>query len=89
MIVAISKNAIDNYLWRDEYYLMRKCGVQLAQFYMYPLNWYIKSGRASTPFIRAMMRKKPYLIGKALARSGSIEEIIKGLKEYLGYKEIC
>ena len=89
MIVAISKNAIDNYLWRVEYSLMRKYGTQMAKYYMYPLTWYIGSGRAPMPFIRAMMRKRPHLIGRVLVRNGSVDDIINGLKEYLSYREVC
>lgn len=84
MTVMISKNAIDNYLWRVEYYLMRNHGVQMAQYYMYALNWYVKSGRASSLFLRTMVRSKPEIIGRILVKKdGAIDDTIRELKRYL------
>lgn len=84
----MSYRMIEDYLWKVRYYLMRNYGTQNAEFMMYPVNWYIRSGRASLDFLKLMMRKRPYLIGRVLhdAESCTVDETMERLCKYIGYE---
>ena len=43
---------------------------------VYPLNWYISSGRASTPFIKGLLTIRPDCIARILIKGGSDQEIV-------------
>ena len=52
---------------------------------VYPLNWYISSGRAPTPFIRQLLTIRPDVIARILIRGGSDQEIVQRIRNRIGY----
>lgn len=78
----------ERYIWQVESYLMSKYGVDVAYRDIDPLIWYISTGRASLEFLRLLSYKRPYLIGRKLHEGGSVDEIIKRIKDYIGYSKL-
>lgn len=76
---------LDDFMWQVELYLMKRYGVDEAKRTMYPLIWYIHTGRASTQFLKALISSKPYMIGRMLHQEGSIDETVNRIKAYLGF----
>lgn len=63
----------------------RNCGnYNKAQIEIDCLLYYINSGRASTPFLKALVNAKPFMIARKLHMGGSDSEKIGRLKAYLG-----
>ena len=83
----ISQTLIDSTLWAIRTSLWKKYGVDEAQRIIDPLLWYINTGRAPTSFLGKLVQKKPYLIGRVLAKGGSYDEAIQRVKNYIGYRE--
>lgn len=73
----------DEYIYKVESYLMKKYGVDTADRELYPLAWYIRTGRASTLFLRKLYEKKPYMIGRILHAGGSVDEIVDRIVKYV------
>jgi len=84
----MSREKIDNFLWNIEKYLMKKYGVDAARDLVYPLAWYIDTGRASCDFLHAMLQHKPYTIARVLAAvltgGGSMHDVITNIKKKIG-----
>ena len=78
-------NYIDKYLWDVEKYLMRKYGCDEAERTIYPLKWYIFTGRASAAFLQRLRAAKPYMIARRLynADDKSHDGMIRSVKAYL------
>ena len=51
-------------VWR---YLCKKNGVTAADRILAPLEWWIKTGRANLSECKALIEKKPYIIGRVLS----------------------
>ena len=83
----VSQTMIDNTLWWIEKSLHKQYGVTGAERIMAPLLWYVNTGRASLDFLGKLIQKKPYLIGRVLAKGGSYDEAIQRVKNYIGYRE--
>ena len=79
---------LDNIIWKIRQYLRNKYGIDRGDNLMYPLVYYINTGRASTPFIKALIDSKPFVIGRVLANGGSDVEIIRKIKHKLNMKEV-
>ena len=47
------QNKVDEQVWKVYRYLMRKYGTKRADIDIYPLKWYINTGRASAAYLRA------------------------------------
>lgn len=57
---------------------------------VYPLNWYISSGRAPTPFIKRLLTVRPDVIARILIKGGTDLEIVDRIKSRIGYsKEVA
>lgn len=54
---------------------------------VYPLNWYISSGRAPTPFIKQLLTVRPDVIARILVNGGSDLDIVDRIKSRIGYKK--
>ena len=63
--------------------LMKECGVLESERLLYPLRWYINTGRASTQFIHRLDEASAKEVCAILKQEGSTEEVIARLKEYL------
>ena len=79
----INGTVIGNYLWRVKRYMMNNFGCDVADREIDPLVWYISTGRASTEFLKALLTKKPFMIGRLLHKGGSTDEAIERIKTYL------
>lgn len=74
---------IEDHIWRVYRYLMQKYGTKRAEIDIYPLRWYIHTGRASGAYLRAFLKAKPYMIGRKLHQGGSHDEAIARANEYI------
>lgn len=54
---------------------------------VYPLNWYISSGRAPTPFIRQLLTVRPDVIARILLKGGSDQDVVQRIKNRIHYQE--
>lgn len=84
----ISATLIENLLFFIEMYLSRRYGYRQAQVDLYPLTWYISTGRASRDFLGKLIEAKPYMIGRKLHQGGSYEEAIDRVCDYIGYERV-
>lgn len=81
---TVSSSDIDAYLWD-----MRKAAWHLADDMLTgdkaieAVVWYIRTGRASSDFLRAMFQHRPSTIAKRCLAGGSDDDIILGIKSYL------
>lgn len=79
---------LDNIIWKIRQYLRNKYGIDRGDNLMYSLVYYINTGRASTPFIKALIDAKPFVIGRVLASGGTDAEIVRKIKHKLNMKEV-
>ena len=79
----ISRTSIDFTTNRILGELYRLCGVDAAHREIFPLVWYVETGRASLPFLHALIEAKPFMIARRLHAGGSDEEAIARIKTYL------
>ena len=80
---ALSFIAIETGLWHIERHLMQRYGIDTARQEMYPLSWYVNTGRASAGWIRQLLSCKPFMIARKLHQGGSIDEVIARVKKYV------
>lgn len=76
----MSYTAIDNKLWDVRKWLMNRYGVDASARMIDPLTWYIDTGRASVDFLRRLCEAKTFVVGRLLAKEGSIDETINRIK---------
>lgn len=79
----MSRTKIDNGLWTIKRYMMQRYGCDVADREMYPLEWYVHTGRASTDFLNRLLSAKPFMIARRLHKGGSDDEIISRIKDFL------
>ena len=79
---------IEAFLWNVEYCLMRKYGSAPAEREMYPLKWYINTGRAPTIFLANLIEAKPFVIARLLHKGGTDEEVIRRIKTKLNLADL-
>lgn len=51
-------------------YMIKKYGIDVTEREMYPLQWYISTGRASSIFLNSLYKAKPFMIGRILHNGG-------------------
>ena len=83
---SIWNMVIDRYLWDVQRNIINKHGYSFDQSYnvLYPLSYYINTGRASTEFLHNMQFVKPYVMAKVLVKGyehGTVDECIAAFKE--------
>lgn len=85
-MVRISATAIDNYLWAVYDKIYNYVGdSRTADNMVYPLRWYVNTGRASTYFLNAMLNAKPFMIARKLRDNYTTDDnAIKAVIKYLG-----
>lgn len=82
--ISVNRTSIETCLWHIERHLIDKYGPTEAGVEIAPLRWYIYTGRASTDFIRALMKAKPFMVARKLHMGGSIQEAVDRIKKYIG-----
>lgn len=87
----ISSIAIEDHIWKIRLYLCQKYGYSVDESSMMvdPIRWYIWSSRASVDFLKCFLNKRAYMLGRCLHKyKGSYEEIIRNIKDEIGYGNI-
>lgn len=64
-------------------HLLEKYGPDQAERDIYPLAWYINSGRANAAFINKLDEVKPFMIARRLHKGGSVEQQIDRVCSFL------
>lgn len=83
---SISYWVVDNYIWKVQQKIIEKQGYTYDQSYnvVYPLSYYVNTGRASAEFLRNMQYVKPYIMARLLAKKyahGTVDECIAAFKK--------
>lgn len=63
--------------------LWKKHGITEGSRLLYPLKWYLNTGRASADYIHRLADARSKDITAILEADGSVEEVCSRLKEYL------
>ena len=84
----MNSNLIDTYLWGVRRYVRNKLGIDAGDRAMYPLMWYINTGRASTDFLKRLLNTKEFVIGRILIGGGNYDEVIRKIKSKLKVRDI-
>ena len=83
---SISHLVIDKYLWDVQDGIMKKHGYSFDQSYnvLYPLSYYINTGRASAEFLHNVQFVKPFVMARFLVKKyehGTVDECIAAFKK--------
>lgn len=83
---SISYWVVDNYIWEVRQKITEKHGYTYDQSFnvVYPLSYYVNTGRASAEFLRNMQYVKPYVMARLLAKKyehGTVDECIAAFKK--------
>lgn len=83
---SISHLVIDKYLWDVQDRIMKKHGYSFDQSYnvLYPLSYYINTGRASAEFLHNVQFVKPFVMARLLVKKyehGTVDECIAAFKK--------
>ena len=83
---SISHLVIDKYLWDVQNRIMKKHGYSFDQSYnvLYPLSYYINTGRASAEFLHNVQFVKPFVMARLLVKKyehGTVDECIAAFKK--------
>lgn len=81
--MTVSFTTIQDGLWEIERCLMQRYGVDTARRDMYPLSWYVNTGRASAAYLRKLLSCKPYMVARKLHQGGSVDEVLTRVKDYI------
>lgn len=88
-IYIFSSTGIDNYLHDLKMYIAKREGdYNTASRMLSPLIWYVNTGRASSDFLKALMKCPYFSIYTVLRQQDSIENTIKGIQRKLRKKVI-
>ena len=82
---SISYTNIDAFMWELTTTMQRvcTCSISTAESLVEPLDWYIKTGRASTLFLHKLIKSKPFMIARKISHGGSTEEVVQKIKDYV------
>lgn len=82
----MSISALDEYIFNVRRVLWKKTGsMDAGDALIYPLVWYIRTGRASVMFLELLAQKSPVRVANNLLKGGSVEEAINRLKKYIEF----
>lgn len=83
MTYTFSSNGISDYMEDLKLYISKKEDSKTAERMIFPLVYYINTGRACTDFIKSLLDTKFYSIYTVLRKEKSIDETIQLLKKKL------
>lgn len=86
MEYKFSSTGIENYISDLKLYISQREDIKTADRMIFPLVYYINTGRASTDFIKNLLNMKFYSIYTVLRKQKSDNEIIQLLKKKVGIK---
>lgn len=78
---------IDDAIFSIKMKIWKKTSSKESESLIAPLEWWINTGRASTPFLKALVfttERQKLTIANKLVQGGSYEEAIKRVRDYLG-----
>lgn len=85
----LSRTAIDDTMWDIKQKLMRKCTTDNADRYLYPLAYYIDTGRAPAGFLKLLInlsdRQKAIVGNRLMKNYGNNERVINSVCQYIGW----
>lgn len=87
--VPVTSTSIETCLWSIQRENGQRNGFSAAEREMYPLAWYINTGRASVDFLRKLIAARPVLIARDLHKGGSVDEVIDRVCRRIGYERGC
>ena len=75
-----------DYIYKVQKWVMFKHnkGISESLNIIYPLSWYLTTGRASVSFVKAMYEVKPYVMARLLVKgynTGSHDDVVKAIKK--------
>lgn len=81
-----SYGGLEIYIFDVYRYLMTRCGTMTANRMIAPLEWWIKTGRASLQECKLLTGKQPYVIGRILKEKDGQDysEIIDKIRQKIG-----
>ena len=82
----VNLRMVEDFLWRVYFYLSHRYGSRQAEIDMYPIWWYVNTGRACNDFNGKLVNSKAFMIGRTLHKGGSYEEAIDRVCEYIGFE---
>ena len=76
---------VDEKVWEVQMYFVNHYNATLDQssVYVNPLAWWIYTGRASAPMLKAFLNAKTFMIARRLYGPGSHDECLKRVTDYL------
>ena len=82
---SISYNNIDAFMWELTLTVQRvcACSISTAESLVSPLDWYIKTGRASAEFLHKLVKAKPFMIARRISHGGATDEVLQRVKAYV------
>lgn len=63
--------------------MWKRHGITEGSNLLYPLKWYINTGRASADYVHRLADAKSKDIVAILEAGGSVEDVCRGIKDYL------
>ena len=84
---SINADGLDRYLWDVRVETIRVLGTDKGCNVMYPLTYYISTGRASVEFLHRLISKSPVVIARILMGGGSDDYIISRIKRSIRYTD--
>ena len=83
-MIKLSCTAIEKKMNEIRMELWKKAGSSVrGDNLMYPLIYYVNTGRASAEFLKRLINAKTSMIVRKLQSGGSDQEIMKRIKKYL------
>ena len=58
-----------------------------ADIEIYPLEWYVYTGRAGSQFLKTLFAQKPFVIARILHKGGTTEEVIYNIKKKIKWED--
>ena len=85
---TINVYSIDEYLWDVQKSMWKTLTMNETSVAIDPLKYYVKTGRASTAFLRKLIQVKPYVMARYLIkiRNNSVDHAIELIKQKVGYE---
>lgn len=81
---GIDRVSIDSYVWEVQKALIRYgLSVDESEIAVYPLQWYVCTGRASVAFLHKMVETKPFLVARRLRNGGSHDEMLDRVRKLI------
>ncbi len=84
---TINVYSIEEYLWDTRKAMWKTISVNDSSNAIYPLKWYIGTGRASLEFLKKLIQVKPFVMARFLIKiqDNSVDAAVDLIKKKIGY----